>query len=465
MFSNRALGNDDNARLFANIVSVTLARDGVVLFDDLRQGLSASYDPARFYRDSRLYTTIFILLGLWLVWVLGSTRLRAPLVDAHDPSEAELVRRAGGLIARTVPPWHAAMALFDHFFARVARAARSARRRARRTVAMARASRGHPAAGARSAKRLVRGRACAAQIPARAPAEPSRQPGATAENMNTTVATFEHSIQSALARVVVGAEDVIRALCIALVARGHVLVQGPPGLGKTLLAKTLARVLGGEFKRVQGTADLMPSDIVGTHIFDSSKNEFVFRRGPLFADVLLVDEINRTGPKTQSALLEAMEERQVSSERDHYALSEDFLVLATQNPRDFEGTYPLPESQLDRFMLRIDMNYPERAAEGEVLRRYGTELEARDADSRRYRRHRSRAAAPGACRGQRVACVGGLVRLRARPGAGHARAFARVAGPVDARCTGAAARRARARRAACRATSSRRTTCRRWRAG
>ncbi len=104
----------------------------------------------------------------------------------------------------------------------------------------------------------------------------------------------------------------------------------------------------------------------------------MFRRGPLFADVLLVDEINRTGPKTQSALLEAMEERQVTSERDHYSLPEDFLVLATQNPRDFEGTYPLPESQLDRFMLRIDMNYPERAAEGEVLRRYGTELEARE---------------------------------------------------------------------------------------
>jgi MoxR-like ATPase len=194
-----------------------------------------------------------------------------------------------------------------------------------------------------------------------------------------TVANFEQSVQRELSRVIVGAEDVIRALCIALVARGHVLVQGPPGLGKTLLAKTLARVLGGEFSRVQGTADLMPGDIVGTHVFDSSKSEFVFRRGPLFADVLLVDEINRTGPKTQSALLEAMEERQVTSERDHYALPEDFLVLATQNPRDFEGTYPLPESQLDRFMLRIDMTYPERAAETDILRRYGTELEARDA--------------------------------------------------------------------------------------
>ncbi len=196
--------------------------------------------------------------------------------------------------------------------------------------------------------------------------------------MNTTVASFEQSLQRELARVVIGAEDVVRALAIALIARGHVLVQGPPGLGKTLLSKTLARVLGGEFKRVQGTADLMPSDIVGTHIYDESRHEFVFRRGPLFADVLLFDEINRTGPKTQSALLEAMEERQVSSEREHYALPVDFLVLATQNPREFEGTYPLPESQLDRFMLRVDMSYPERAAEMEVLRRYGTELEARE---------------------------------------------------------------------------------------
>jgi hypothetical protein len=124
LFSNRALGNDDNAHLFANIVAVTMARDGVVLFDDLRQGLSASYDPARFYRDSRLYTTIFILVALWFAWVVGGTRLRAPAAESHDPSEAELVRRAGGLIARTVPSWHAALALFDHFFARVARAAR-----------------------------------------------------------------------------------------------------------------------------------------------------------------------------------------------------------------------------------------------------------------------------------------------------------------------------------------------------
>jgi hypothetical protein len=127
LFTNRALGNADNARLFANLVSTRVARDGVVLFDDLRQGLSASYDPARFYRDPRLFRTLFIVLGLWLVWVLGSTRLRAPAIVTHDPSEAELVRRAGGLIARSVAPHHVALRLFDHFFAGVARAARRTR--------------------------------------------------------------------------------------------------------------------------------------------------------------------------------------------------------------------------------------------------------------------------------------------------------------------------------------------------
>ncbi|MGH8324481.1 MAG: AAA family ATPase, partial [Steroidobacteraceae bacterium] len=144
-----------------------------------------------------------------------------------------------------------------------------------------------------------------------------------------------------------------------------------PGLGKTLLAKALARALGGEFKRIQGPSDLMPSDIIGVHVFDESQRDFVFRPGPLFADVLLVDEINRVGPKTQSALLEAMEERQVSVERSALPLPPDFLVLATQNPREFEGTYPLPESQLDRFMLRIDVSYPGRKAETEILARYG----------------------------------------------------------------------------------------------
>jgi MoxR-like ATPase len=189
--------------------------------------------------------------------------------------------------------------------------------------------------------------------------------------MSSVIQEVESLLRRELGRVIVGADAPIRALVIALIARGHVLVQGVPGLGKTLLAKTLARALGGEFKRIQGTPDLMPSDIIGVHVFDEARRGFLFRPGPLFADVVLVDEINRAGPKTQSALLEAMEERQVSVEREAFALPPDFLVLATQNPREFEGTYPLPESQLDRFMLRIDVDYPDRAAETEILTRYG----------------------------------------------------------------------------------------------
>jgi MoxR-like ATPase len=188
--------------------------------------------------------------------------------------------------------------------------------------------------------------------------------------MSTALETLEQRIQEALGISVMGLRPVIRALTIAIVARGHVLLQGPPGLGKTLLSKTLAAALGGSFSRVQGTADLMPSDIIGVHVFDAAKRDFEFRPGPLFADILLVDEINRASPKTQSALLEAMEERQVSVERRTYALPPQFLVIATQNPGDFEGTYPLPESQLDRFMLRIDMTYPLREDEHSILTRY-----------------------------------------------------------------------------------------------
>jgi MoxR-like ATPase len=192
--------------------------------------------------------------------------------------------------------------------------------------------------------------------------------------MTQSIQTLESRLAGELGRVVVGAQVSIRALVVALVSQGHVLIQGVPGLGKTLLAKTLARALGGEFKRIQGTPDLMPSDIIGVHVYDDSKREFVFRRGPLFADVVLVDEINRAGPKTQSALLEAMEERQVSVDRSVFPLPADFLVLATQNPREFEGTYPLPESQLDRFMLRIDVDYPVRESEREILERYGAKF-------------------------------------------------------------------------------------------
>jgi MoxR-like ATPase len=194
--------------------------------------------------------------------------------------------------------------------------------------------------------------------------------------MSSSIRQLEDTLTRELGRVIIGAQTTVRALVTALVARGHVLIQGVPGLGKTLLAKSLARALGGEFKRIQGTADLMPSDIIGVHVFDEAQRTFVFRPGPLFAEVVLVDEINRAGPKTQSALLEAMEERQVSVERAVFQLPPEFLVIATQNPREFEGTYPLPESQLDRFMLRIEMNYPERSAEAQVLARYGGMLTA-----------------------------------------------------------------------------------------
>jgi MoxR-like ATPase len=189
--------------------------------------------------------------------------------------------------------------------------------------------------------------------------------------MSNAICELRKLLTQELGRVVIGIESAVDALVIALIARGHVLVQGVPGLGKTLFAKALARALGGEFKRIQATADLMPSDIIGVHVFDEAARSFSFRPGPLFADVVLVDEINRTGPKTQSALLEAMEERQVSVERSVLPLPPDFIVLATQNPREFEGTFPLPESQLDRFMLRIDMTYPQRDAEAQILARYG----------------------------------------------------------------------------------------------
>jgi MoxR-like ATPase len=188
--------------------------------------------------------------------------------------------------------------------------------------------------------------------------------------MSMALEGLEQRMQDALGVSVIGLKPVIRALTIAVIGRGHVLLQGPPGLGKTLLSKALAASLGGSFSRVQGTADLMPSDIIGVHVFDAAKREFEFRPGPLFTDVLLVDEINRASPKTQSALLEAMEERQVTVERKTYRLAPQFLVIATQNPGDFEGTYPLPESQLDRFMLRIDMTYPALEDEQAILAQY-----------------------------------------------------------------------------------------------
>jgi MoxR-like ATPase len=188
--------------------------------------------------------------------------------------------------------------------------------------------------------------------------------------MSTPAQDFESHLLENSGKVVFGAEDIIHSICIALIAQGHVLLQGVPGLGKTLLAKTLAAQLGGDFRRIQCTADLMPSDMTGINVFNAADNAFTFMPGPLFSDVLLVDEINRTGPKTQSALLQAMEEYRVTIDRETHSLSDKFFVIATQNPHEFEGTYPLPESQLDRFMLQLNMGYPSAEREQQVLRQY-----------------------------------------------------------------------------------------------
>jgi MoxR-like ATPase len=186
----------------------------------------------------------------------------------------------------------------------------------------------------------------------------------------SAVQALTAAVRANVAHVIVGKPDVIDLLLVALLSDGHVLVEDVPGMGKTVMAKALARSLGATFQRVQGTPDLLPTDVTGVSYFDQRRNEFVFRSGPVFAQILLVDEINRATPRTQSALLEAMAERQVTVERETMPLPRPHLVLATQNPVELEGTFPLPEAQLDRFLLRVRVGYPSEDEEEAILHRF-----------------------------------------------------------------------------------------------
>jgi MoxR-like ATPase len=192
-----------------------------------------------------------------------------------------------------------------------------------------------------------------------------------------TAARFD----SDLHRIIVGQDETIRLSYIALVLGGHVLIEGVPGTAKTLIARTVAQLIGGTFKRIQFTPDLMPSDVVGTSVYELSTGQFRIRRGPIFGNVVLADEVNRAPAKTQSALLEAMEERQVTLEGSAQPLPEPFLVLATQNPVEYEGTYPLPEAQLDRFLFKAVVRYPEPAEEVAILRAHDKGLPLADVAS------------------------------------------------------------------------------------
>ena len=176
------------------------------------------------------------------------------------------------------------------------------------------------------------------------------------------------ALRTNIARVFIGKPDVLRLVLTGLVGGGHVLLEDVPGVGKTVLAQCLARSMRAEFRRVQFTPDLLPGDIVGVSVYDQASTEFLFRPGPIFTNVLVADEINRATPRTQSALLEAMNEAQVSVDRTSHPLPSPFFVIATQNPYEFEGTYPLPESQLDRFMLRVRLGYPTEETEAEIIR-------------------------------------------------------------------------------------------------
>jgi MoxR-like ATPase len=184
--------------------------------------------------------------------------------------------------------------------------------------------------------------------------------------MNPKVSAF----CKAVARTVKGKDDIIQLAVVALIAEGHLLIEDVPGVGKTTLGHAMARALACNFHRIQFTSDLLPSDVLGISVFNPKNNDFEFKPGPIFSNIVLADEINRTTPKTQSALLEAMNENQVTIESSTYPLPRPFMVLATQNPAEHHGTYPLPESQLDRFLMKIEVGYPNESAEKEILKRF-----------------------------------------------------------------------------------------------
>src|SRR2546426_10255711 len=192
--------------------------------------------------------------------------------------------------------------------------------------------------------------------------------------MTTTVATPQRekvsALRDAISKTIKGKQDIIDLAIVALLAEGHLLIEDVPGVGKTTLGHALARSLACKFHRIQFTSDLLPSDVLGVSVYSPKLNEFEFKPGPIFANIVLADEINRTTPKTQSGLLEAMNETQVTIENVTYPLPRPFMVLATQNPIEHHGTYPLPESQLDRFLMRIEVGYPAPAAEKEILKRF-----------------------------------------------------------------------------------------------
>ena len=217
----------------------------------------------------------------------------------------------------------------------------------------------------------------AEQPPAPAPSGPAAAaPAAPAPDLSLQHALA--SVRTEVGKAVVGQDAAVSSLLVALLCQGHVLLEGVPGVAKTLLVRTLASALTLDTKRVQFTPDLMPGDVTGSLVYDARTAAFSFREGPVFTNLLLADEINRTPPKTQASLLEAMEERQVSVDGEPRPLPEPFMVIATQNPVEYEGTYPLPEAQLDRFLLKVELPVPERSAEVEVLARHAAGFDPRD---------------------------------------------------------------------------------------